>query len=59
MLGGPGPGAETVAEHVVGAALAVAATAVAAHPRTASVPCSPRAAVPVILLAVLGSSWWA
>ncbi|MDF2975776.1 MAG: hypothetical protein K0S40_504 [Actinomycetospora sp.] len=60
LLGGPGPGADTVAGHLVGAVLAVGATAVAAHRRTASGPAlAAAAAVPVILLAVLWSSWWA
>ena len=60
LLGGPGPGADTVAGHLIGAVLAVGATAVAAHRRTASGPAlAAAAAVPVILLAVLWSFWWA
>jgi hypothetical protein len=60
LLGGPGPGADTVAGHLVGAVLAVGATAVAAHRRTASGPAlAAAAAVPVILLAVLWFAWWA
>jgi hypothetical protein len=60
LLGGPGPGADTVAGHLIGAVLAVGATAIAAHRRTASGPAlAAAAAVPAILLAVLWSSWWA
>ncbi|PVZ08545.1 hypothetical protein [Actinomycetospora cinnamomea] len=60
LLGGPGPGTDTVVGHVVGAVLAVGATAVAAHPRTPSGPAvAAAAAVPALLLVVLWSFWWA
>ncbi len=60
VLGGPGAGGAVVAGHVVGAALAIAATAVAAHPRTPStLGVLAALAVPVDLLVVLGTYWWA
>jgi hypothetical protein len=60
LLSGPGAGADTVTGHVVAAALAIGATAVAAHRRTPSGPAvTAAAAVPVILLVVLAGYWWA
>jgi hypothetical protein len=59
FLGGPGPGVDTVVGHLVGAALAVGATAVAAHRRTSPVVAVvAAAAVPVILVVVLSLVWW-
>ncbi|MDD7937794.1 hypothetical protein PHK61_05085 [Actinomycetospora lutea] len=60
FLGGPGPGVDTVAGHLVGAGAAVAATALAAHRRTSPVLAVVAAAsVPVILFLVLAIVWWA
>ena len=60
VLGGPGPGTDTIVGHLVGAVLAVGATAVAAHRRAPSGPAlAAAAAVPVILCVVLWTFWWA
>ncbi|MEJ2864865.1 hypothetical protein [Actinomycetospora flava] len=59
FLGGPGPGVDTVIGHLVGAAAAVAGTAIAAHRRTSPVVAVVAAAsVPVILFLVLAIVWW-
>ncbi len=58
--GGPGPGTRTVVAHVVAAVVAIVATAVAAHPRSPTpVALVAGAAVPVTLLVLLSSVWWA
>lgn len=60
LLGGPGPGVDTVAAHLFGAVVAVGATAIAAHRRTSSgVAVLAAASVPVILFLLLAISWWA
>ena len=60
LLGGPGAGGPAVAGHLVGAAVAIVATAVAAHPRTpATLGVLAALAVPVDVLVVLGTYWWA
>ncbi|GAA4887107.1 hypothetical protein [Actinomycetospora straminea] len=60
FLGGPGAGVDTVAAHLMGAVVAVGATAIAAHRRTSSgVAVLAAAAVPVILFLLLAITWWA
>jgi hypothetical protein len=60
LLDGPGAGGAAVAWHVVGAVVAIVATAVAAHPRTPStIGVLAALAVPVDVLVVLGTYWWA
>jgi len=60
LLGGPGAGGRAVVGHLVGAAVAIIATAVAAHPRTpATLGVLAALAVPVDVLVVLGTYWWA
>ena len=59
VLGGSGPGADTVIGHVVAALVAVGATALAAHPRTPVVVASAAVlVVPVTLFVLLGVVWW-
>jgi hypothetical protein len=59
VLGGPGPGADTLIAHVGAALLAVGATVVAAHRRT-PVPaaCVAALVVPVAVAVLLGTVWW-
>jgi hypothetical protein len=60
LLDGPGAGGAVIVGHLVGAAVAVVATAVAAHPRTPpAVGVLAALAVPVDVLVVLGTYWWA
>jgi hypothetical protein len=59
LLGGPGPGTDTVVGHLVAAVGAVGATALAAHRRTRPVvSVVAAAAVPVILFVLLAVVWW-
>lgn len=59
VLGGPGPGADTVLGHVIAPVIAVAATAVAAHRRTpVPVACAAALVVPVTVAVLLGVVWW-
>ena len=60
LLGGPGPGSDTVLAHLLAAGGAVAATAVAANRRTGPlVAVLAAAAVPVILVVLFSLVWWA